>query len=165
MPILSGDRIKLQSSAIDKADAIRQAGALLVSSGCVMPEYVDGMLARESTMSTYLGSGVAIPHGEYDNRDHVITTGVSVVQLPDGVEWEPGEKAHLIIGIAATSDAHMGVLARLAGAIEDEQTLNLLIHATDPQVILERLGADSESEPVADAEQPQPNTIAPDKSA
>ena len=69
MSILSKDRISLQASAVDKVDAIRKAGELLVITGCVLPEYVDGMLTREQSMSTSLGNGVAIPHGVYENRD------------------------------------------------------------------------------------------------
>ena len=68
MPILAKELIQLQATAIDKADAIRQAGQLLVYLGCVQPAYVDGMLAREQSMSTYLGSGVSIPHGLFENR-------------------------------------------------------------------------------------------------
>src|SRR5678810_1243697 len=100
MAILSKERISLQASATDKADAIRKAGELLVKSGCVLPEYVDGMLKREESMSTSLGSGVAIPHGVYENKDHVLQTGISVLQLPLGVEWdEGGESVYLVIGI------------------------------------------------------------------
>src|SRR5512141_695884 len=101
MPILSIDRISLQSSAADKADAIRQAGELLVKSGCVLPQYVDGMLTREQSMSTSLGNGVAIPHGVYENRDHILHTGLSVLQLPAGVDWGDGEMVYLVLGIAA----------------------------------------------------------------
>ncbi len=140
MAILALDRIQVQASATDKQDAIRKAGALLVSSGCVAPAYVDGMLAREETMSTYLGMGIAIPHGEYDNRDDIHQTGISVLQLPDGVEWEDGEKAHLIIGIAASSDEHVGVLAQLAEVLEDEDLTAKLIQTTDPELILSTLG-------------------------
>ena len=92
MPILSKDRISLQASATDKADAIRKAGELLVTTGCVLPEYVDGMLTREQSMSTSLGNGVAIPHGVYDNREHILHTGISVLQLADGVSWDEDEK-------------------------------------------------------------------------
>ena len=106
---------------MDKADAIRQAGQLLVDSGCVKAGYVEGMLAREETMSTYLGNGVSIPHGQYDNREDILQTGISVLQVPAGVEWEDGEKAYLIIGIAASSDEHIGVLSNLAEVIEDEE--------------------------------------------
>lgn len=146
MPILALDRIKVGATAVSKTDAIRQAGELLVNSGCVEPGYVDGMLAREETMSTYLGNGVAIPHGQYDNRDQIRQTGISVLQLPQGVEWEDGEKAHLVIGIAASSDEHVGVLANLAEVIEDEEITNQLIHTTDPALILAELGKEQTEE-------------------
>lgn len=141
MAILSLDRIRLQATAVDKSDAIRQAGQLLVETGCVEAGYVAGMLAREETMSTYLGNGVAIPHGTYDNKEQVRQTAISVLQLPAGVEWEEGEKAYLIVGIAAASDEHVGVLASLAEVIEDEETTAALIHTTDPQFILQSLTA------------------------
>src|SRR5512147_403864 len=109
MAILSKDRISLQAGATDKLDAIRKAGELLVTSGCVLPEYVDGMLKREESMSTSLGNGVAIPHGVYENREHILQTGISVLQLSNGVEWDAGEKVYLVIGIAASSDEHVSV--------------------------------------------------------
>ncbi len=140
MSILSKERIQLNAVASDRTDAIRKAGDLLVRSGCVLPEYVDGMLKRETTMSTYLGSGVAIPHGVYENKEHILQTGISVLQLPQGVEWdEGGEPAYLVIGIAASSDEHVGVLASLAEAVEDEAVLNEMIHAADPEIILKHL--------------------------
>lgn len=143
MAILEADRIKLGATAESKSDAIRQAGELLVNSGCVEAGYVDGMLAREETMSTYLGNGVSIPHGEYENRNQILKTGISVLQLPDGVEWEDGEKAHLIIGIAASSDDHVGVLANLAEVIEDEELTETLIKTADPALILSELGREA----------------------
>lgn len=139
MAILSEERIRLQATATDKLDAIRQAGELLVSSGCVAPDYVKGMLAREETMSTYLGNGVSIPHGQFDDIALIHQTGISVLQLPAGVEWEEGEMAHLIIGIAAKSDEHIGILSNLAEAIEEEETAEMLAQTADPQVILEYL--------------------------
>lgn len=146
MSILSKERIQLSGAAADRTDAIRKAGELLVKSGCVMPEYVEGMLKRETTMSTYLGSGVAIPHGVYENKEHVLQTGISVLQLPQGVEWdEGGEPVHLVIGIAASGDEHVGVLASLAEAVEDEAILGELISATDPEVILKHLGKEPEA--------------------
>ncbi len=141
MAILSVDRIRLGATAVNKADAIRQAGDLLVNSGCVQAGYVQGMLAREQTMSTYLGNGVSIPHGQFDNRADILQTGISVLQVPAGVEWEDGEKAYLIIGIAASSDEHIGVLANLAEVIEDEEMTQALIQTADPELILTQLGA------------------------
>lgn len=144
--VLSLDRIRLQATAVDKRDAIRQAGDLLVQTGCVDAGYVDGMLAREASMSTYLGNGVSIPHGTYDNKAQIRHTGISVLQLPQGVEWEDGERAYLIIGIAAASDEHVSVLANLAEVIEDEDTTQLLIRTADPGLILAHLGAESPAE-------------------
>ena len=139
MAILELNRIQVQATAAEKKEAIQKAGELLVKSDCVAAAYVDGMLAREETMSTYLGNGVAIPHGQYENRDDVFQTAISVLQLPEGVEWEDGEKAHLIIGIAATSDEHVGVLAKLAEVVEDEDLVQKLINTTDPELILSAL--------------------------
>lgn len=141
MAILSKDRISLQATAADKAEAIQKAGELLVKSGCVSSEYIDGMLAREQSMSTSLGNGVAIPHGIYENRDHIFKTGISVLQLRDGVEWDDGEKVFLVIGIAACGDEHVGVLANLADVIDNEDNLTELIKTTDPEVIVRYLGA------------------------
>ncbi len=140
MTILALERIQLQAIAVDKADAIRQAGQLLVDSGCVKAEYVEGMLAREETMSTYLGNGVSIPHGQFDNREDILQTGISVLQIPAGVAWEDGEKAYLIIGIAASSDEHIGVLSNLAEVIEDEELTLTLSQTTDAALVLAELG-------------------------
>jgi len=146
MSILAKERIQLNATATDRTDAIRKAGDLLVTSGCVLPEYVEGMLKREESMSTYLGSGVAIPHGIYENKEHVLQTGISVLQLPQGVEWdEDGESVYLVIGIAASSDEHVNVLASLAEAVEDEDVLAEMINATDPEIILKHLSKDPES--------------------
>jgi len=146
MPILTRELISLGQTAADKKDAIRQAGQLLVDAGCVLPEYVNGMLTREESMSTSLGNGVAIPHGIYENRDHILKTGISVLQLVEGVIWEEDEddeKVSLVIGIAASSDEHVGVLANLAEAIEDDDILAELASTDNPDVILKYLGSEN----------------------
>jgi len=140
MTILSKERISLQASAADKTDAIRKAGELLVKTNCVLPEYVDGMLTREQSMSTSLGNGVAIPHGVYENREHILKTGISVLQLTDGVDWDEGEKVYMVIGIAASSDEHVGVLSNLADVIDNEDTLAELLKTDDPDIIVKYLG-------------------------
>jgi mannitol/fructose-specific phosphotransferase system IIA component len=139
MTILSKDRISLQASATDKVDAIRKAGELLVTSGCVLPEYVDGMLTREQSMSTSLGNGVAIPHGIYENREHILKTGISILQLTEGVDWDEDEKVYMVIGIAASSDEHVGVLSNLADVIDNEETLAELLKTNDPDIVVRYL--------------------------
>ena len=144
MTLLSEERTKLGATATDKQDAIRQAAAILVESGCVKEAYAAGMLEREATMSTYLGNGVAIPHGMHENRADIIENGLSIVQFPAGVLWEDDELAYLVIGIAATGDAHMGILSSLAEAIEDEEAVQELAQTTDKSLIIERLSAQPE---------------------
>ncbi|GAB4580534.1 MAG: hypothetical protein Fur0022_32760 [Anaerolineales bacterium] len=139
MSIIAHNRIALQARATNKADAIRQAGELLVKSGCVLPPYVEGMLAREASMSTSLGNGVAIPHGVYENIGHVLQTGLSVLQLKEPVEWDEDDQVSLVIGIAAAGEEHVDVLANLAEVIEDEATLTELLTTTDPEVIIQYL--------------------------
>lgn len=139
MEILTSKMILLSAYAAGKADAIRQAGAVLVRAGCVSPSYVDGMLRRERVMSTYLGSGIALPHGERQDLGAVYRTGVSVLQLPEGVEWEPGERAYLVIGLASMDQEHEEVLANLVELLHAPETIAQLVHATDPMVIVERL--------------------------
>ncbi len=141
MDVLTRETVRLEVRAASKVDAIRQAGEMLVKAGCVAPSYVDGMLAREKVMSTYLGNGIAIPHGELDDLQSVYRTGVSVLQVPEGVPWEPGEEAYLVVGLAATrtSQEHLGVLTNLLQVLQTPETITRLVHATDPMIIVERL--------------------------
>ena len=106
----------------------------------MLPEYVDGMLKREESMSTSLGNGVAIPHGVYENREHILRTGISVLQLVDGVDWDEGDKVYLVIGIAASADEHVGVLSNLADVIDNEDSLAELLKTNDPDIVVKYLG-------------------------
>ena len=140
MAILSKDRIFLQANVTDKADAIRKAGELLVKTGCVLPAYIDGMLKREESMSTSLGNGVAIPHGVYENREHILQTGISVLQLAEPVEWDENDHVFMVIGFAAAGDEHVGVFSNLAEVIDNEESLAALLRTDDPAVIVKYLG-------------------------
>ncbi len=137
--ILSKKTIQLQAEANSKEDAIRKAGELLVKAGCVHPDYVTGMLEREKAMSTFVGNGVSIPHGQFDDLSLVYRSGISVLQVPKGVEWQPGMIAYLIVGIAATSGEHIGILQNLAEVVEDIDTAKMLAETDDPEVILGHL--------------------------
>ena len=139
MAIVTEELVLLNAAAATKEDAVKLAGDLLVRAGRVKPAYVEGMLARERSMSTYMGNGVAIPHGEYENRADIIETGISVVQVRDGVAWEDGERAYLVIGIAALADEHVSVLSNLAEVVEEPEDAEFLAQATDAHVIVERL--------------------------
>src|SRR5437763_13923290 len=96
--------IRLQARAADKQEAIRLVGQLLVDSGYIDVGYIASMLGREEVANTYLGNGIAIPHGLPKDRDLIKQTGIAVVQVPGGVTWNPGETATLIVGKPAHTD-------------------------------------------------------------
>ncbi|MFM7426088.1 MAG: phosphoenolpyruvate--protein phosphotransferase [Elainella sp.] len=139
MALLERDSIKLNASARNKAEAIQQVGSLLVNAGQMKPEYITSMMNREKVANTYLGNGIAIPHGLPENRDLILETGIAVLQLPTGVEWNPGETVHLVVGIAAKSDEHIGILANLTHVLGDEAAVHQLATTQDATVILQRL--------------------------
>jgi len=118
--VLIKESILTNKEFSDNKEATVAAGNLLLENGYVQKEYIQSMLEKLDTQSfaTYIGNGVAIPHGMSEGSKYVIDTGISVIQVPEGVGWNE-EKAYIIVGIAANSDDHMNVLASLADAIED----------------------------------------------
>ena len=120
--VLLAENVKVGQKAASSEEAIKLAGSLLVASGYVGEEYIEGMLTREREISTYIGKGIAIPHGENAVKDSIKKTGIVVLQYPDGVMFG-GEKAHLVIGIAGAGEDHLAILANIAtmvGEYSDE---------------------------------------------
>ncbi len=112
--------IHLGVASTDKQSAIRQVAAALNKAGYVNAAYVDGMLQRELQTSTYLGNGIAIPHGTTDTYDLVLNTGIQVFQYPQGIDWGSGETVYIVIGIAARSDEHLVLLRQLTRVLSDD---------------------------------------------
>jgi PTS system mannitol-specific IIA component len=129
MSVLSKDKIKANAILLNKEDAIITAGQLLVKAGHVENEYIDKMLERESVSPTYLGGGIAVPHGTHDSKATIKSTGISIVHVPEGVEYEDGEKAYLIIGLAAVGDEHMDLLSNIALLVADDEELDKIMKA------------------------------------
>lgn len=130
---LSPQDIHLGAAAADKQEAIRQVAAALTEAGCVSAGYVDGMLQRELQTSTYLGNGIAIPHGTTDTRDLVLKTGVQVFQFPQGIAWGEGQTAYVAIGIAARSDEHLALLRQLTHVLSDDGVAERLAKTTSAE--------------------------------
>jgi mannitol PTS system EIIA component len=127
--LLSADQVVLGGTAADWEDAVRQVGAVLVTSGAVTEGYVDAMVERERSVSTFVGEGVAIPHGTLAGRDLVTRDVLCVVQFPEGVDWH-GDEVVLCIGIAARGDGHVPILARLAELLMEPDRADALRTAT-----------------------------------
>ena len=128
---LSESNIHLNANAADKQQAIEMAASALVQADNVENGYLQGMLAREQQTSTFLGNGIAIPHGTLDTRSMVKKTGVQVFQFPQGIEWGEGNIAYVVIGIAARSDEHLSLLRQLTHVLSDEDTAARLAKITD----------------------------------
>lgn len=133
--------IRLAEHADDRDDAIRRCGAALVDIGAVTPGYVDEMLARERSISTYVGEGVAIPHGTLASKDNVQRDALAVLRFPDGVDWA-GEPVSVCVAIAARGDGHVAVLSELAQILLDPDRARALREATDPDQVLRLLEPD-----------------------
>ncbi|MEF3274417.1 MAG: phosphoenolpyruvate--protein phosphotransferase [Chloroflexus sp.] len=159
---LTAASVRLGAVAATKEDAIRQVGQLLVQSGKIQPAYIESMLAREALANTFLGHGIAIPHGKPEDRDLIIETGIAVLQIPAGVSWSIGETAHLIVGIAARSDEHIDILRRLTRVLGDAELVTKLHETRDPADVIEALTGTRPAAPtplVTDYEQAVPVTI------
>ncbi|HEX2470784.1 MAG TPA: PTS sugar transporter subunit IIA [Candidatus Limnocylindrales bacterium] len=133
--VLVREAVRLAQHADDKWDALRQSGALLEELGAVDEGYAAAILEREGQISTYMGEGVAIPHGTDAARDLVRRTALGFLQYPDGVDWD-GETVHLCIPIAASGDEHVGVLSALAEILVDDDSAAALRAATDVETVL-----------------------------
>ncbi|MGN4108423.1 phosphoenolpyruvate--protein phosphotransferase [Burkholderia gladioli] len=147
--LLTAGQVRLAARAASRHDAIDQAGALLVEAGVIEPAYVASLHGREQVSNTYLGHGVAIPHGLQEDRHLIRRTGVAVLQLPDGVEWRDGERARLVVAIAAQSDQHIVLLQRLTRLIGDPARLEQLLATRDPLAIVNVLDGDAGAAPAA----------------
>ena len=134
--ILTPDTVELGASLGSRDEAIRRAGALLVENGHVDDRYVDSMLEREESVSTYMGNAVAIPHGTEASKKWVESSGLSVITVPDGVEYGNGDVAKIVIGIAGKGDDHLEILSKVAIVCSEEENVERLVNAQTKEELL-----------------------------
>ena len=156
--LLTRDAVYTDLPSMTKEEAIRFVGDALVERGHVDASYVDAMLLREETVSTFLGNGVAMPHGTLESKEAVMSTGIVVAQSRTGIDWGVGT-AHLVIGLGAVGDDHIHILSHIADVLQDDELAEELWTA-DGDVLHEALnlpapGSDEEDE----ADKPASNTI------
>ncbi|MCE0495402.1 fused PTS fructose transporter subunit IIA/HPr protein [Vibrio salinus] len=139
---LNPSNIQLGQAHSNKLDAIRSIAADLTTKGLVDAGYVEGMLNRENQNSTFLGNGIAIPHGTTDTRPLVKETGVAVHHFAEGVDWGDGNTVYVAIGIAAKSDEHLGILKQLTKVLSADGVEEKLKSATSANDIIALLNGD-----------------------
>ncbi len=136
---LTVEQISMGQVAVDKSAALQLLADRLVADGLVAEGYLAGLQAREAQGSTFLGQGIAIPHGTPQTRDQVFTTGVHLLQFPEGVDWGDGQIVYLAIGIAAKSDEHLHLLQLLTRALGETDLGQALRRAGSPEALLKLL--------------------------
>ncbi|MCK7606492.1 PTS sugar transporter subunit IIA [Geobacillus stearothermophilus] len=134
--ILNKENIVLNAQPKTKEEAIRLAGEVLVKQGYVAPAYVDAMLEREELTSTYIGNNVAIPHGTEAAKALVKQSGISIVQVPDGVDFGGGNTALIVIGIAGKDGEHLDILSKLALVCAEADNVAAMANAKTAEEIL-----------------------------
>ncbi|ALB48377.1 PTS sugar transporter subunit IIA [Clostridium beijerinckii] len=135
--ILVREGIVLNVASESKDKAIERVGRLLINGGYVKDNYIEGMKAREEEVTTYMGNGVAIPHGMNEYKKEILETGIVIAQYPDGVDFGEGNTAYIVIGIAGKGDEHMEILSKIALTIQYEENVERLRKAKTPEEIME----------------------------
>lgn len=143
--LLAEGSIRLDSTAADRDDAIRQAGQALLDAGAIDESYIDAMLERENSVSTFVGEGVAIPHGTLAGKDAVKDDAIVVLRFPNGVDWD-GNDVSVAVGIAARGNGHIALLSQLATILLDPDKAAALRGATTKEQVYELLTSDEDDE-------------------
>lgn len=148
--LLAREAVVIGLPSVSMEEAIRFVGDMLVERGHATSDYVDGMLEREQKVSTFLGNGVAMPHGTFESKEAIQRTGIVVAQYPDGIDWGVGT-ANLVIGLAATGEEHVQILSHIAEVLQDEDLAAELGSTTDSAHLHATLNT-----PVDDDDEPEP---------
>ncbi|WP_158290597.1 PTS sugar transporter subunit IIA, partial [Planococcus koreensis] len=133
--LLREENIFINKKFNNKEEAIRFAGEVMVKAGYVEPSYVDEMLKREEITTTYMGNNVAIPHGTEEAKKAVIKSGFTVVQVPNGVDFD-GESAKLIFGIAGKDGSHLEILSGIAVICAEQDNVDEMVKARTAKELL-----------------------------
>lgn len=134
--ILTPATIELGVRLDSREEAIRRAGKLLVDNGNVDERYIDSMFEREESVSTFMGNAVAIPHGTNDSKQWVEKSGLSVITVPEGVEYGDGDIAMLVIGIAGKGDEHLEMLSKIAIVCSEEENVVKIVQSQSKEELL-----------------------------
>jgi mannitol PTS system EIIA component len=127
--IVTKDLIIASGAATTRDEAIREAGNLLLKADAVTPAYVEAMQERERSISTYMGSYLAIPHGTNDSKQSIRHSAVSLVRYASPIDWD-GNEVRIVVGIAGVDNEHLGILSKIAVIFSDEDEAQKMLDAT-----------------------------------
>ncbi|AZZ61388.1 PTS sugar transporter subunit IIA [Oenococcus sp. UCMA 16435] len=137
------ETVLLDQQVATKKEAIQLAGQLLVKNGYAQPEYIDSMLERETDLSTYMGNFIAIPHGTDDGKKYINKTGISIVQIPTGVNFSSNNESEnivtIVFGIAGLNGEHLDLLSQISIFCSDVNNVVKLADAQSKEEIINLL--------------------------
>ncbi|TNB68305.1 PTS mannitol transporter subunit IICBA [Arthrobacter sp. BB-1] len=137
--ILARESVVLDGSATTRDAAIDEAGRLLLDRGAVDEGYIAAMHEREQSVSTYMGSFLAIPHGTNAAKDHIRKSAVSVIRYPEGIDWN-GKQVKFVVGVAGVNNEHLHILSSIAKVFTNKEQVARLEAATSVDEVLELFG-------------------------
>ncbi|AEF85941.1 pts system mannitol-specific eiicba component [Treponema primitia ZAS-2] len=126
LPMLRKENILLNQPKADRESIIRRCGRMLVDSGYANERYIEGMVKRDNSFTTYIGNYIALPHGEEAYKVDIIATGIVVLAFPEGIDWQ-GTLAYLVIGIAAKGDEHIDIMGNVVDNLETGDDVEKLV--------------------------------------
>lgn len=136
--ILQLQNVVASGSATDREAAIREAGALLRDAGAVTGDYIDAMLERESSVSTFMGNLLAIPHGTNEAKEAIVRSALSFVRYADPIDWD-GQPVRFVVGIAGRDNEHLDILAKIAMIFSDAAAVDRLLALPDADTLYAEL--------------------------
>ncbi len=142
--ILTLSQIKVPGTATTRDEAIAEAGQILVDAGAVTPAYIDAMFEREKSVSTFMGNGLAIPHGTNEAKESIKTSALSVVRYDEPIDWGGKGEARFVVGIAGVNNGHLAILSKIAIVFSDMDEVDRLIAAGSAEEVYELLNAVNE---------------------
>lgn len=137
--VLTTDRIVLSGTARTRDEAIAEAARLLEAAGAVTSDYEAAMRERESLVSTFMGNGLAIPHGTNEAKESILASALTIVRYDEPIDWD-GNQVRVVAAIAGEDGGHMAVLSSLALVFSDDSAVEQLLAAESPQQVLDLLG-------------------------
>ncbi|PSL45889.1 PTS system D-mannitol-specific IIA component (Fru family) [Salsuginibacillus halophilus] len=133
--IVTPAMVRTGLSTMSKTEAIKEAGRLLQNEGYVAEGYVEKMQEREELTSTFMGNGLAIPHGTEEAKSEIQATGLSFLLFHEPVDWD-GEDVYLVIGIAALGDEHLDILSSIAVTCSEDDDMEAILASTTAEELL-----------------------------
>ena len=133
LALLYPENVKVGCKADTKENVIRQVGQMLVDSGYVNPSYVDAMVKREESLSTYMGNELALPHGVEEAKKEIKASGIAVMIFPEGTDWG-GETVKVVVGIAGVGEEHLQILSVIAEQALEEGNMERIINGSAQEV-------------------------------